>query len=237
MSIAVITIGDQNIQSYSKHTFVINQNYCSKHQYTYIQYGDTLDPSRPIPWSKILAIKNHIMYFDWIFYIDADAIFFNHDTKIEDYIDTKYNLIISKAVSENWANQHYSNDKEFCNINTGSFLLKGKNTWSSYLLDYIYSKTYRINHKWWENQALADIYLENNCAINSKIKIRDQYDLNGFEKYFYGYLDYNSDQYIMHWAGMSIADKEYFVNIRYNEFLENKFNGQLKTDRYIYNNE
>ena len=234
MNIAILTIGTNNINLYSKYVFPINQSYAHTHKYCYIQYNDTLDNTRPIPWSKILAIKQQINNFDWIFYIDADAIFFNHDIRIEDIIDEKYNLIISKAMGQNWVNQFYLNDSEFENINTGVFLIKGKNSWSSYLLDYIYSRTNRINHHWWENQALSDIYKEHNMAINSKIKIVDQYILNGFENLMYDYKDFNNDQYIIHWAGIPSYDKEYFANIRYQEFLNGKFTDTKNNMRFCY---
>jgi mannan polymerase II complex MNN10 subunit len=231
MNIAVISIQTPEIYSYSKYTSVINKSYCDKYGYKYIQYNYSLDDSRPIPWSKIIAIQNHIKDFDWIYWIDADAVFFNHDIKIEDHINEQYNLIISKACSEEWANTYYKEDAEFLNINTGSFLLKGKDIWSIMLLKKIYEQTNRINHHWWENQALIDIYLQNNPEINLKIHILEQYVLNGFENRFYCYK-YFAEQYILHWAGMSIQDRNYFATIRYDEFLQGLFTGNKKQNRF-----
>lgn len=231
MNICVITLGDTNIKNYSKYSFVINEYYCSLHGYTYIQYNQSLDNSRPTAWSKIKAIQNHINIFDWICWIDADAIFFNHDMKIEDKIDQNYNLIISKATDQEWVDQHYQNQQNFLNINTGSFLIRGKNNWSNFLLEHIYSQTNRISHQWWENQALSDIYLQNNIFINSKIKILDQYALNGTEPELYLYKDFDFDQFILHYAGISNSDREYALNIRYKEFLEGKFLGPRKRER------
>lgn len=231
MNIAVITLGDKNIIDYSKYTFAINQHYCSIYGYTYIQYNKTLDETRPIPWSKIQAIQNNIDNFDWIYWIDADAIFFNHDIRIEDRIDENYNLILAKACGENWVSQNFADKKDFVNINTGSFLIRGKSSWSKFLLDKIYSKVNRLEHQWWENQALADIYLENNSIINSKIKILDQYLLNGTETNFYCYEDFSLEQFILHYAGISCSDREYCLKIRYSEFLNNQFTGQEKLQR------
>jgi hypothetical protein len=233
MNIAVISIQTPEIYCYSKYTSVINKSYCDKYRYEYIQYNHSLDTTRPIPWSKIIAIKKHIEDFDWIYWIDADAIFFNHDLKIEDHINDQYNLIISNACSDNWVNTHYKEDPEFLNVNTGSFLLRGKNTWSETLLTTIYTQTKRINHHWWENQGFADVYLENNPVINSKINIVKQSILNGFENTFYGY-EYFPEQYILHWAGIPLEDRTYLAEIRYNEFCQGLFTGNQKHKRFHY---
>jgi hypothetical protein len=234
MNIAILTIGTNDVKFYSKYVFPINQAYAHKHGYCYIQYNQTLDITRPIPWSKILAIKQQLNNYDWILYIDADAIFFNHDIRIENFIDKQYNLIISKAMGQSWVDKYYLNNSEFVNINTGVFIIKGKSTWSSCLLNYIYDKTDRINHSWWENQALSDVYKENNVYFNSKIKIMDQYTLNGFENFMYDYKEFDNNQYILHWAGMPSYDKEYLAKIRYEEFLNGKFTDTKNHTRFRY---
>ena len=233
MRICAITLGDSKIRSYSKYSFEINQSYCTRHGYCYIQYNDTIDKTRPPAWSKILAIKDQIDNFDWIFYIDADAIFFNHDIKIESFIDVNFNMIISEAVNEQWVKQYYSDSKDFLNINSGSFLIKGKNIWSKFLLDYIYSKTNRIDHHFWENQSLIDIILEQNPIINKKIKLLKQKELNGFEQDMYCYSDFSVFQYIIHYAGMSAEDREFFLKKRHQEFLSGKFTGDQQKNKEL----
>lgn len=235
MNICIVVIGDSNTHQYSKYSFHINMSYAMKHGYTYIQYNDIIDKSRPPAWSKILAIQNQIDCFDWIFYLDADAIFFNHDIKIESFIDDNFNLILSQAMGEEWVNQHYAENKEFLNINSGSFLIRGKNSWSKFLLDYIYSKTNRVDHCFWENQALVDIILENNPIINYKIKVLEQKWLNGFEPNLYCYSDFSVLQYIIHYAGMSLDDRVFFLSQRYDEFLSGKFSGDKQIQKITFN--
>jgi hypothetical protein len=72
---------------------------------------------------------------------------------------------------------------------------------------------------------------QNNPEINLKIHILEQYVLNGFENKFYCYK-YFAEQYILHWAGMSIQDRNYFATIRYDEFLQGLFTGNKKQNRF-----
>lgn len=232
MKIAVITLGTKNISEYSRYSFDINKAYCEKHGYTYIQYNDIIDSSRPPAWSKILAIKNHIDAFDWLMWIDADAIFYNHDIRIEERIDEQFNLIISKGCGDTWGDVNIPDN---ANLNTGVFLIRGKVKWSVDLLNNIYGRTNRLNHRWWENQAFSDIYLENKLEINGKIKVVDQHLLNGYENTLYGYFDFHHEQYTLHWAGMNEEDRKHMAKIRHSEFVQSKFSGEKKKNRVIIN--
>jgi hypothetical protein len=232
MNTAVITLGTKNILNYSKYIFDINRAYCEKNGYTYIQYNDTLDKNRPVPWSKIIAVKNHLDIFDWIMWIDADAMFFNHDIRIEDRIDDSYNLIIGKSCGDTWIDNQ---SDDFVNINTGCFLIRGKCSWSHYLLDELYSRDDCLKNKWWENYALMQVFLENNYLINNKIKIIEQELINGYENRLYDYFSYSSEQFILHYAGVSTEEKTFCIEERYKEFKDGKFTGDRKKDRIKFN--
>jgi len=45
--------------------------YVKKHGYDFIDASYLLDPSRPPSWSKILAVKEQISKYDWVFWNDA----------------------------------------------------------------------------------------------------------------------------------------------------------------------
>lgn len=232
MEIAVITLGTSHIRQYSQYAFDINRSYCEKQGYTYIQYNDILDQSRPASWSKIPIIKRHLNDFDWIMWIDADAIFFNHDTRIEERIDESANLILGKACGDEWSDNSLT---DYVNQNMGCFIIRGKCAWSTNLLNRIYSKTNRIDHRWWETQALNDIILEDDSEINSKIRILNQHLINGFEYRLYSYFDFSTEQFIIHYAGMSNDDREYCLKIRHKEMQDGKFSGDGKNERVTFN--
>jgi len=171
MKILVLTLATSNITNYSKYTHAINRQYCKKHSYDFISYDRHLDPSRHPAWSKIKAIHNHIDDYDWIMWIDADAIFLNHNKRIEPLLDDGYNIIISKT---------------FDLINSGVFLIKGNNEWSKSFLDDVYDQTQFLdstNNRWEEN-AIEHLYLTN-IKVKNKFKIINNNELTSFNYNFY----------------------------------------------------
>lgn len=69
--------------------------YCEKHGYDFFCGTEILDPERPIPWSKILFIKEILKNssYRWIFWTDADSLIMNFDIPLESLIDDHYEPI------------------------------------------------------------------------------------------------------------------------------------------------
>lgn len=45
--------------------------YAEKRGYDFIDAGDLIDKSRPASWSKIVAVRSLLPYYDWVFWNDA----------------------------------------------------------------------------------------------------------------------------------------------------------------------
>ena len=52
-----------------------------------------VDDSRPVAWSKLLAIRHYLHEFDWVFYMDSDTYIMNPDIRIEAFLDRRYDFI------------------------------------------------------------------------------------------------------------------------------------------------
>ena len=101
---------------------------------------------RPPPWHKILVIRQlFASHYDYVFWIDADAIFVDCGRNIADEIEEDKELYLVK---------HNIDSKEI--PNTGVILIRNSE-WSHNLLSQIWEKQEYIGHKWWENAALIDI--------------------------------------------------------------------------------
>jgi len=101
---------------------------------------------RPPPWHKILVIRKLFAHrYDYVFWVDADAIFTDYKRNIADEIEEDKELYLVK---------HNIDSKEI--PNTGVILIKNSE-WSHKLLNQIWEKEEYISHKWWENAALIDI--------------------------------------------------------------------------------
>ena len=171
------------------------RSYCEMHGYDFICEEDWLDPSRPIQWSKILLLEKVLKNCDykWIFWTDADSLFMNLSIRLEDLVDSEYNLIISN---------------DYNGINTGEFLIKNC-PWSAQLLSGIYAHVECINHPWWEQQALR-IEIEQCPELLSSIKIVPQRLFNSFPPEIAGNQFtalYQTGDFILHFAGIKNLDR------------------------------
>ncbi|MBA3721547.1 MAG: glycosyltransferase [Parachlamydiaceae bacterium] len=164
------------------------KQYCELHGYDFICEKELLDPSRPIPWSKIpllLRVMENSSY-KWIFWTDADSLVMNLGFPLEDLIDEKYKLIITK---------------DFTDINAGQFLLRNCEESRNFLKE-VYSHTECINHPWWSQQAMIlEINKQNSTSFS---KIIPQRLINSYPTECSGknlYSAYQSGDFIVHFAG------------------------------------
>lgn len=90
MKIAVIQIYNNNIKEYAEYSRMINSIYALKHGYEYISWDYDLVPLEySVYYNKIAAIYQTIksdINFEWVLYLDADAIITNQSIKLEDII-------------------------------------------------------------------------------------------------------------------------------------------------------
>ena len=61
----------------------INRRYCEKHAYEYVIRRDTPRQDRHICWHKIPIILDELHDCDYLLFLDADAVFYSHELKIE----------------------------------------------------------------------------------------------------------------------------------------------------------
>lgn len=141
--IAVVTIV-QGAQYKERVNFGIENKraYCQQHGYDFICCEDSLDPFRPIPWSKILLVLNTMenAAYRWIVWMDADTIIMNLDIPLEYFIEDKYNFIIAKDIQKSL-------------VNSGVFFIKNCE-WSQEFMEAVYAHTEFIHHQWWEQMGI-----------------------------------------------------------------------------------
>lgn len=188
--IAVVTIAQGT--EFKKTVQCGTQNkiqYCEKHGYDFIYAEESLDPTRPIPWSKIPLILNAMENeeYKWIFWTDADALFMNMAVQLEDLTDENYNFIITKDLN---------------GINTGHFLIKNCQ-WSREFLEAVYAHTECLHHWYWEQQGIIE-ELNQNPKWLSSIKFIPQRLMNSYSSEIIGnslIWTYHPGDFIIHFAG------------------------------------
>lgn len=141
------------------------KHYCDKHGYDFFVLSESMDTSRPIPWSKIKLLQEILSNkeYKWVFWTDADAVVTNFAYPLEDIIDENYDLIITTDLN---------------GINSGHMLLKNSE-WSAQFLETVYSHTECINHPWWEQMAII-LEIQNNPETQKRTKIFPQRVMNSY---------------------------------------------------------
>lgn len=122
-----------------------------------------LDPNRPPAWSKILALKTVIRSreYDWIMWIDGDALFTNFGTRIESLLPR--NPAIDFMITRD------------CNdINTGSFLMRASKS-ALLSLEEIYGGPHVtsqvLEDLWWEQRSFISLYNANVDLRNRTLEV------------------------------------------------------------------
>lgn len=122
---------------------------------------------------------------EWIFLIDADAFITNPDVRIDELIDTNYDIILTEDIN---------------NINSGTMLLKN----GPWLADYwatIWDMTQYLTHAWWEQAAIIDTMRD--PFVREHIKILDQRTMNSYPQGFPSPDGWwQEGDFIVHFAGV-----------------------------------
>ena len=126
MNIGIVQIYDNNIKDYAEYSRLINAMYANQKGYTYICFEYDLVPTNiSVYYNKIIAVNNILedkRNFDWILYLDSDAIITNFVYNIEDIINRHITKEIIFAQDSN-------------GINNGVFLIKNTPNMKNFLKD------------------------------------------------------------------------------------------------------
>lgn len=86
MKIAIIQLYDDGRKDYGDLTGGVARQYCEKFGYTYICYRERINPALIPTWNKLIAVRENLARFDWVFWLDADALIVNPTQRIEDIV-------------------------------------------------------------------------------------------------------------------------------------------------------
>ena len=145
---ATLVIGEQYAQAVQPAT-QSKMDYCGRHEYDFI-IGRELDPSRPVPWSKILLLKRVLPAYGAVFFSDADVIVANGEPGYNHSVEHIFGRFLVQDTHLVITQDHDGH------ANTGNFLLKN-HPWSLDLLRRIWNRTQFIHHPLWKQQALEHL--------------------------------------------------------------------------------
>lgn len=161
--LCVLSFATKDIAFYAERIFKNNKAYAEKHGYDWREYWDIKDESRPPAWSKIKYIEETLSKgYDWVFWIDADAVIMNDSIDLGKFLDDNYDFILCKDAFS-W--------------NTGAWFIK--NT----------PEALELLKQTWEAEEYIDAFLwEQGAFMNkayesgSRIKVHKQREFNSIAK-------------------------------------------------------
>lgn len=122
--------------------------YAARHGWSVVLTSEDLEPSRPASWSKVKLIQELMPQYDYVFWVDADAIIVDLDRDL---------LAEVGDDADAWFARHpQAYDADAAVLNAGVFLVRSS-TFAEELLQAMWSAEQFIDHNWWENAALLDV--------------------------------------------------------------------------------
>jgi hypothetical protein len=183
MKIGVITIYDRHYDPVTEVTFPVVRSYCKSHGYLFKSVYSQPESWAEAVWEKIPVLRDHLQYFDWLMWIDADAMVMNHTIRLERLIDSAYE------------NAHLIISRDENGLNAGVFLLKNCDDSMKFLEEVDSKKSEFISRRYPEQEAMQD------CLRYLGTAYVPTWVLNQF------WCTWMPGDFIIHHAGGSVEDK------------------------------
>ena len=178
MNILILTAFTKNVVwnnygdcDFGKFAAEINLKYANKNNYSFIcEILQEPLVDRQNTWIKINLIKKHLPNYDYVVWIDADAIFLKN-IKIEDFLDDDIDLVISK--------NPLSDTKIMYTMTSTGFMIWKNSNWSTDTLNFMWNNysLYAFSH-FHEQTALDQLLLPK--ITNQNLINRELSDLDGY---------------------------------------------------------
>ena len=149
------------------------REYANRHGLSLKVFTDGFAEARAFQWSKIKFIKTLLSDYEWIWWIDADAVITNQTKTIDRFLSFDADVVIGEDL-----------DIELL-CNTGSFFVRNC-PFSFWLLDEIWKREDLANKPLHEQESLADLYRAGKCR--GRVMMVPLRELNG-------YCDWHAERY------------------------------------------
>lgn len=124
----------------SRITFI---DYAKKWDYDFVEVKESWDESRPYAWTKLLAIRDLLDKYDFVFYVDSDALILRDDIDVATIAHTDFAWPVGPV------------NGRIC-PSAGIMAIRSSES-SKKLFDLAYCQNDLIYNGWWEQAALMRI--------------------------------------------------------------------------------
>lgn len=221
MKIALVTLVTKEIEDISYDSSVNKSNYCKKHGIEFIYFEQRLS-TRHAQWDKIKTVQKTLPWFDYVIWMDADAVFNNFNTSFKDIINEHPDapLIICKDPC-------YDGESVHLMINTGIMIFKNTSVshkmlhdvWTS-VEDYNVLELDKYSYEGYphEQGALANLL---NHKYKNNFVLKEQYCFNTHQNCL------TSSTFICHFMGS--RETKHHIELYLNKVKEINKNNSVST--------
>ena len=138
-----------------------HHEYSNKHGYSYVKEivkNDDYSDWHPT-WIKIDVLKKYLPLFDYVVWIDADAVFVNQEVKIEDMITDNVDLVIPKLEVDRVSGNMWTHT-------TTGFMIWKNSEWSNNILNTLWDSPKQFKFEFFHEQSRLDELIYDNFKIN-----------------------------------------------------------------------
>lgn len=201
MKIAVVSYATKNREWLYSITNPVKQAYCFKHGYDFLFSTENLLPDRHPSWGKLMVVRQVLPRYDWVMWIDDDAMFANFEVDLETIIQFAQKMRPRKQVAAIFAN-----DME--GINAGVFLVRNC-VESMRIFDlWCDQATYKkfANASNWE-QAVFNALYNDVQSVRDGTFLVDMRTMNSFSSWMRpdvkpGFHEYVVGDFVLHMCGL-----------------------------------
>ena len=196
-----------------------HHEYANKHGYSYIKKivnNDDYQNWHPT-WIKIDVLKTYLPLFEYLVWIDADAVFVNQDVKIEDLISDDIDLILPKLEIDRVSGNVWTHT-------TTGFMVWKNNEWSNNILNLLWDEPKEFRFEFFHEQSRLDQLLYKNFTFDggenilnkNNEDIKEPITLGNIKILPYSYHRYWEDgeiKYVYHAGGSTPTKFERIKNV------------------------
>ena len=144
--------------------------YAQRNNWSVVLSSENLEPTRPASWSKIKLIQELMPEYDFVFWIDADALIVDLDRNILDEVDDHADI---------WFARHPQERRADAAVFNAGIILARSTEFTRLILAAMWDSEKYIEHNWWENAALLDLLGYSLDAPYEKVRTSSWHDRVG----------------------------------------------------------
>lgn len=167
--IGIVTMHTPSIKSYANSTEAVNLRYAERWGYGFHVLDHVVDRTRVPHWSKIHAVQMYLPEYDFVLWIDADALVFDHDRRIEDVMGIDSQPDVHIWAQDIWPDYPSIHRKEL--IDTGIALFRNSRWTRQFLIEMYYDPGCAEHLNWTEQYCFTVAHRKDLLGMRDRIAI------------------------------------------------------------------